>query len=108
MKKGEIRLVEIPGLGGRSQNGMRPALVIADKNLPVVVVVPLTSNLQALRFSHTIRLSATNKNGLSADSVALIFQLLAVDRRFFRELLGCLDEQAIKKIDRALLDLLGL
>lgn len=108
MKKGEVWLVEIPGLGGRSQNGMRPSIVIADKKLPVVVVIPLTSNLQALRFSHTIRLPVTNKNGLSTDSVALIFQIFAVDRRFFRDKIGSIEQRIIKKLDHALVDLLDL
>jgi len=83
-------------------------LLLPTKKLPTVVVIPLTSNLQALRFSYTLRIPATNKNGLSADSVALIFQLLAVDRRFFRDKIGLIEESIMKKLDDSLADLLGL
>ena len=84
MKIGDIHWVDLPGAGGRSQFGRRPAMVIQDEkyaqNLPTVIVVPLTSTQRALRFAGTTAIMATIESGLINDSVALVFQCLAIDR----------------------------
>ncbi len=49
-------------------------------NLPTVLVVPLTSTQKALRFAGTIPIVATPESGLRNDSIALVFQCLAIDR----------------------------
>ena len=81
MNKGEIWLVELPSTDGREQAGMRPAVILADTNVNVAVVVPITSNIQALRFPHTIELRPSKHNGLLAVSVLLAFHVRAVDRK---------------------------
>jgi mRNA-degrading endonuclease toxin of MazEF toxin-antitoxin module len=59
-------------------------MVIQDEkyagNLPTVLVVPLTSTRKALRFAGTTLIVATPESGLKNDSVALVFQCLAIDR----------------------------
>ncbi len=84
MNIGDIHWVDLPGSGGRAQFGRRPALVIQDEqyagNLPTVIVVPLTSTQKALRFAGTTAIVATPESGLRSDSVALVFQCLAIDR----------------------------
>ena len=50
------------------------------EKLPTVLVVPLTSSQRALRFAGTTSIAATTKSGLKIDSVALVFQALAIDR----------------------------
>lgn len=108
MKKGELWLVRIPALGGRSQHGTRPAIVLADPKLPVAVIIPCTSNLQALRFRFTVRLHPTSKNGLETESVALAFQLFAIDRQFFETKLGTLEKPLMEELDRTLKQLLSI
>ncbi|MBI2581466.1 type II toxin-antitoxin system PemK/MazF family toxin [Candidatus Woesearchaeota archaeon] len=50
MKKGEIWLVELPTTNGHEQEGYRPAMVLAEAEANIAIIVPFTSNLQALRF----------------------------------------------------------
>jgi mRNA-degrading endonuclease toxin of MazEF toxin-antitoxin module len=71
---GEIFWVEFPVRGGRAQTGRRPAIVIQkDKTLPTVLLIPLTTQQDALRFSGTILVESDANNHLRQPSVALIF-----------------------------------
>jgi mRNA interferase MazF len=67
-------------------------MVIQDEkyagNLPTVLVVPLTSTPKALRFAGTTRIVATSESGLKNDSVALVFQCLAIDRNQIGQRMG--------------------
>lgn len=72
-----------------------------------MIIVPLSSQLDALRFPGCVQIEPTPQNGLSVTSVALGFQITAVDRVRFRSYLGTLDESDLQKIDDALKQLLG-
>ena len=48
---------------------------------PMLMIVPITSSLGALRFPFTVRIEPSSANGLSLPSVAMVFQLRAIDRR---------------------------
>lgn len=106
MKKGEIWLVELPGVNGHEQYGRRPAILIADTATSVVIIVPCTSNVQALRFPYTVRLSASKRNCLEMNSIALVLQIRAIDRRRLQEKIGMLEKSFISEIDRVLRQLL--
>ena len=84
MKVGDIHWVELPSAGGHEQQGRRPAVVAQDdayaSHLPTVLVIPLSSARAALRFAGTTLIRATPQSGLRVASVALAFQLRAVDR----------------------------
>ena len=84
MKVGDIGWVELPSANGHEQQGRRPAIVAQDdtyaSHLPTVLVIPLSSARAALRFAGTTLIRATPQSGLRTDSVALAFQLRAVDR----------------------------
>lgn len=55
MNVGEIFWVEFPTRGGRAQAGRRPAIVVQkEKTLPTVLLIPLTTQQDALRFVGTI------------------------------------------------------
>jgi mRNA interferase MazF len=108
MKKGELWRVRLPALGGRSQHGIRPVVILADHNLPVVVIVPCTSNSEALRFRFTVRVNPSSKNGLDTDSVAMAFQLVAVDRKFFEEKIGVLEKPLMDELDQTVKTMLAL
>lgn len=92
MSVGDIHWVDLPGGGGRSQMGRRPAVIIQDDNyggkLPTVIVVPLTSSKGATRFAATTLVEATSDSGLRNDSVALVFQCVAIDRRQVLDQMG--------------------
>jgi mRNA interferase MazF len=92
MRIGDIHWVELPNVGGREQAGRRPAVILQDDayagSLPTTIVVPLSSAMAALRFPGTVRINATNVSGLRIDSVALVFQIRAIDRARIAERIG--------------------
>lgn len=108
MKKGEIWLVELPYSDGQEQEGLRPAIIFASTEIGISTVIPLTSNLQALRFNYTYTIENSKVNGLTADSVALIFQLRAVDSKRLKKKVGDLESKHLSKINDLLLKYLGL
>ena len=85
MSVGDIHWVDLPAANGREQRGRRPAVIFQDDDyggdLPVVLVVPLTTARAVMRFSGTTLIRPTVENGLRQASVALVFQLRAIDRR---------------------------
>lgn len=108
MKKGEIWLVELPGVDGHEQHGRRPVILITDTHTSVVIVIPCTSNEQALRFPYTVRLVSSKRSGLEIDSIALVLQIRAIDRRRLQEKIGELEKSSLTEIEHVLRDLLRL
>jgi mRNA interferase MazF len=115
MARGDILTVELPtpsGRPGHEQVGYRPAIVvqtdITDVRLPTTMIVPLTANLNALRFPHTIRVDPSPKNGLTQPSVLLVFQLRAIDKRRVSNKLGRLESHHMDQLEAEMRDLLGL
>lgn len=108
MKKGEIWLVEFPFTDGHEQSGTRPVVIISETEANIVLVIPLTSNLQALRFPHTLEIKPSKLNGLDSVSVGLAFQLRAIDKRRLKMKIGVTDEVHLKRIDALLKGVLGL
>ena len=111
MSPGDIHWVELPPTGGHEQTGRRPAIVLQDDDfaggLPLVIVVPLTSATSTLRFAGTLNLEPTAANGLRNASVALVFQVRAVDRRTVREKLGTVESASLAEIFSLLDRLMG-
>jgi mRNA-degrading endonuclease toxin of MazEF toxin-antitoxin module len=108
MNVGDLYWVELPARGGHAQAGRRPAIIAQrPSNLPTVLVIPLTSQQDALRFPGTVLVEITKENGLRNDSVALVFQLTAVDKRHVTNRLGKASEQVMDQIWQALDDLTG-
>ena len=74
----------------------------ATARLPTILLVPLTTQLDALRFPGTALVEVTAENGLKRPSVALVFQLTAVDKQFVGPRLGSLSEPALEAVWLAL------
>ena len=72
MKKGELWILKLPFTNGKEQRGKRPALILADTKTNLVIVIPLTSNPQALRFPYTLEIKKSKDTNLEKDSIALI------------------------------------
>jgi len=102
MKKGEVWRLRFPFAAGKTQAGERPAVIVHNEpslsSLPVVLVVPFTSQLAAARFAGTLTVQPDGLNGLSLPSVALVFQLGAQDKRNLRQRLGELDPATMDAI----------
>lgn len=102
MKRGEVWRVSLPGATGHVQAGDRPALVVQHDDLtavlPTVLVVPFTGTLAATRFAGTLRVDPNGTNGLTVPSVALAFQLRAVDQRDCTHRLGEVDDATLTAV----------
>ena|SRR3989338_2647390 len=108
MKKGEIWLVELPSTVGHEQSGSRPALVFAETGTNVVIILPFTSNLQALRFPYTMEIKPNKENGLSTLSILLVFQIRAIDRARLKRKIGILEESTQSEVDTIFRKLFGI
>jgi mRNA interferase MazF len=95
MQKGDVWQVRIPFAPGHAQTGEQPAVIITDgifiPGLPTVFIVPFTSARGSMRFAGTTLVQPDGQNGLTMPSVALVFQLRALDKRDFLYRLGVLD-----------------
>ena len=105
MQRGDIVLVDLPqaaGASGHEQTGNRPALVVhsdaTSANLSIIMIVPLTSNLTAKQFPHTVEIQPSKQNGLSMLSVLLVFQLRAIDKRRILKKLGVIEAPLLDQV----------
>lgn len=73
-------------------------IVLADTEADISIVVPLTSSVQALRFPHAIEVKPSKKNGLNSVSVALVFQVRALDKRRLKKKIGIIEEVLLDEI----------
>ena len=105
MNAGDICWIDFPPRSGHAQSGRRPAIIVqssvATAHLPTVLVVPVTTQLGALRFSGTVPVAASEENGLRRDSVVLAFQLTVLDKQAVGERLGAAAPDVMKRIWQA-------
>jgi mRNA interferase MazF len=91
-----------PG-GGHVQAGSRFGVIIsrdeASLETEIISYVPFTKNQKALRFPHTFLIDPSFTNGLTLPSVALVFQVTALDKRFISGLIGQLETKYIHLIE---------
>jgi mRNA interferase MazF len=102
MKKGDVWRVRIPAAPGHAQTGERPAIILQElafnNSLPTTLIVPLTSKLAASRFDGTLVIQPDQENGLTAPSVALVFQLRTLDQRNCLKQIGTVDDAVLDQI----------
>jgi len=112
VKIGDVYLVEIPTVGGHEQAGLRPALIVQSEErvneLPTVLIVPLTSKTKASIFPFTFLIEPDKLNNLSSSSVALVFQLRAIDKRRLKHKIGKLEKRMILHIKQILKEIMEL
>ncbi|MBI4379260.1 MAG: type II toxin-antitoxin system PemK/MazF family toxin [Nitrospinae bacterium] len=110
MQAGDIYLVEIPPSGGHEQAGLRPAVIvqIASEKLSAVLIVPLTSKQKASDFPFTFIIEPHRLNNLDTVSVALIFQLRAIDKRRVKNKIGEIGLEKMKLLKQNLKEIMGL
>jgi len=111
MTVGDLYWVEFLARGGHAQSGCRPARVMqneaASARLPTVLLVPLTTQTDALRFPGTVLVQPDTENGLRRPSVALAFQRAAVDKAFLAGRLGHLHPDTAQAVQNTLRELMG-
>ncbi|MBL7179577.1 MAG: type II toxin-antitoxin system PemK/MazF family toxin [Pseudomonadota bacterium] len=114
MDRGDVITVDIPkpsGQKGHEQTGYRPAIILQsevnDSGLPTIIIIPFTSNLQAMRFPYTVHVDPSPQNGLSVASALLVFQLRAIDKKRIGNVIGRLENIYMRKIEDELKRLVG-
>jgi mRNA-degrading endonuclease toxin of MazEF toxin-antitoxin module len=111
MQDGEIYFVEIPVSGGHEQAGLRPAIIVQAAGLetiPTVLIIPLTSKQKAADFPFTFLIEPDRNNNLDVDSVVLVFQLRAIDKRRIKSKIGKLSRAKLQLLKQMLKDIMGL
>lgn len=115
MRRGDVVRVDLPapkGPPGREQIGPRPAAIVQTNethaNQSTVLIVPLTSQLKALKFSGTFAIDPTKENGLTTRSVVLTQQLRAIDKSRVIESIGSLSEDDLRLVETEIRKLLGI
>ena len=115
MARGDIFTIDFPSPAGRpghEQIGRRPGIVVqtnlTDASLSTTMIIPLTANLKALRFPHTIQVNPSPQNGLQMPSVLLVFQLRSIDKARLMSRIGCLENFYLDQVDKEMRRLLGL
>src|SRR3989344_7457890 len=77
---GDVVLVDLGSVHGHEQAGVRPAVFVSAEG-GVSILIPLSSNAARLKFKGTVRVVPNDSNKLARISIALVFQLRAVDSR---------------------------
>lgn len=110
MKVNEIWEVNLIDTEGHEQRGTRPAIIMAIHNQShLSVIVPMTRTMRYLdMFPNTHLIPRSRQNGLRNDSVALIFQVRALDFRRFTEKWGDLEPDFFNRIKIMLKQYLNL
>jgi len=112
MDIGDIYTVEIPPSNGHEQAGVRPAIIMQaeqfETRLPTVLLVPLTSQLRARGFPGTVSVHPDAENHLVSESVALAFQLRAIDKRRLKSPIGRLSTVDLANVRNLIKQLIQL
>jgi mRNA interferase MazF len=105
LRRGNIVRVVLDPVRGHEQAGVRPALVLSpeiiNENYSTVMIAPITSSLLAFDLPIEVRVSAP-EGGLKSDSRILILQTRCVDKSRIIGAYGSLNEETMKRVDKAL------
>jgi mRNA interferase MazF len=111
MPVGDIWWADLPASDGHEQTGRRPVMIAQDDgyagSLPTTIIIPITSSGGALRLPGTVEIPATAANGLAYDSVLLVFQVRALDRRRLRRQIGAAEPSVVTEVYEAIDRLTG-
>ena len=103
--RGDIYYADLRPVIGSEQGGIRPVLVIQNDvgNLhsPTVICAAITSKMNKAKLPTHVELDA-EKYDLMKDSVVLLEQLRTIDKQRLKDKVCRLDNEILKKVDRAL------
>jgi mRNA interferase MazF len=110
VNRGDIVIVDIPQTAGSKQYGVRPMIVCCNlqacKYSPVITAVPVTSNLDKKKLpTHVI---INEDSGLYRTSLALVEQMMPVDKSTILKTVGRCTMEQMTQIDRAIMIQNGL
>lgn len=106
MKRGQVWWADLADPRGSAPGMRRPVVIVqddllTDSKLSTVMVVPLTSQTRRAQALGNVLLEA-RQTGLERSSVALVCQVLTIDKVFLTDLVGSLSRRAMQGIDNGL------
>ena len=111
IKRGEIYYADLSPVVGSEQGGIRPVLIIqndvGNKYSPTVIAAAITSQRDKTKLPTHITVDAVGC-GLAKDSIVLLEQVRTIDKKRLKEKMGCLDGNAMHRVDKALSVSFGL
>lgn len=111
VRRGEIFYADLNPVVGSEQGGIRPVLIVqndvGNKYSPTVIIAAITSQIDKAKLPTHVELPSKNY-GLEKDSVILLEQLRTIDKRRLKQKITILDQEIMKKVDKALKVSLGL
>lgn len=103
--RGDIYYADLRPVIGSEQGGIRPVLVIqndvGNRHSPTVICAAITSKMNKAKLPTHVELDA-EKYDLMKDSVVLLEQLRTIDKQRLKDKVCRLDNEILKKVDRAL------
>ncbi len=101
MARGDVLLVNLPTSGGHEQSGRRPAVAVQTdiSGEPMLMIAPITSNLNASRFAFTVQIQPSAENALTQISIVMVFQMRAIDKNRIVKKIGKLSDGDLQKVD---------
>ena len=111
IRRGDIFYADLRPVIGSEQGGVRPVLIVQNDtgniHSPTVICAAITSRMNKAKLPTHVEISA-QKYGVVKDSVILLEQVRTIDKARLKEKVCHLDENVLKRIDKALLISLAL
>ena len=112
MNRGEVWWADLAEPRGSEPGKRRPVVLVQEdaltrSKLQTVMVIPITSNLKRAAAPGNVML-ARSHSMLRVESVALVCQVLTLDKRFLTERVAALPKMAMARIDEGLRQVLAL
>jgi len=109
--RGEIFYADLSPVIGSEQGGVRPVLIIqndvGNKYSPTVICAAITSQINKAKLPTHIEIDSAQST-LVKDSVILLEQIRTIDKKRLREKICRLDENIMRRVNRAINISLGL
>ncbi len=106
IKRGDIYYADLRPVVGSEQGGVRPVLIIqndtGNKHSPTVICAAITSRMNKAKLPTHVELDS-HKCEIVKDSVILLEQLRTIDKKRLKDKVCHIDNEILKKVDRALL-----
>jgi mRNA interferase MazF len=106
VRRGDVYYADLRPVVGSEQGGIRPVLIIqndmGNKHSPTVICAAITSKMNKAKLPTHVELDC-NHYDMVKDSVILLEQLRTIDKKRLKDKVCHLDEEILKKVDRALL-----
>ncbi len=106
VRRGDIFYADLRPVIGSEQGGIRPVLIIqndtGNRHSPTVICAAITSKMNKAKLPTHVQIDSSRYD-IVKDSVVLLEQLRTIDKKRLKDKVCHLDEEILRKIDRALL-----